>query len=311
MTELEKIAYTKTFIDKLANGINPLDDTQIPEGEVAANPRMAKCFLYVSQILSDIIEHPSAIDEMHRVKGWSVTPEVQTKIECTQAYVSISAFAKKIDEALCSTRKFTAAELNPWLVENGYLNYVKLSDDKTTRRPTQKGNEIGIVLVDDVSENGHRRYVVRCDINAQKFIRDRLPEIVEYSRTRGNNSELQRKRVVGISYAITQAELLKFPFSQAPVTVRQIADNFNSLRTLEGSGKLKATDLTDWLVGMGILEIVQLGGKNNKMPSDVGREIGISVERRQGADGEYCVALYDLEAQRFIVDNIHALVKVI
>ena len=41
MTELEKIAYTKTFIDKLANGINPLDDTQIPEGEVAANPRMA------------------------------------------------------------------------------------------------------------------------------------------------------------------------------------------------------------------------------------------------------------------------------
>ena len=26
MTELEKIAYAKSFIDKLANGINPLDD---------------------------------------------------------------------------------------------------------------------------------------------------------------------------------------------------------------------------------------------------------------------------------------------
>lgn len=29
MTEIEKIAYAKSFIDKLANGINPLDDTPI------------------------------------------------------------------------------------------------------------------------------------------------------------------------------------------------------------------------------------------------------------------------------------------
>ena len=31
MTELEKLVYTKSFIDKLANGINPLDDSTIPE----------------------------------------------------------------------------------------------------------------------------------------------------------------------------------------------------------------------------------------------------------------------------------------
>ena len=29
MTELEKIEYAKSFIDKLANGINPLDDTMV------------------------------------------------------------------------------------------------------------------------------------------------------------------------------------------------------------------------------------------------------------------------------------------
>ncbi len=27
MTDIEKLEYTKSFIDKLANGINPLDDT--------------------------------------------------------------------------------------------------------------------------------------------------------------------------------------------------------------------------------------------------------------------------------------------
>lgn len=30
MTEIEKIEYAKSFIDKLANSINPLDDSPIP-----------------------------------------------------------------------------------------------------------------------------------------------------------------------------------------------------------------------------------------------------------------------------------------
>ena len=31
MTAIEKIAYAKSFIDKLANGINPLDYTSVKE----------------------------------------------------------------------------------------------------------------------------------------------------------------------------------------------------------------------------------------------------------------------------------------
>ena len=44
MTELEKIAYAQTFIEKLANGINPLDDTPIPENDIANNVRLSRCF---------------------------------------------------------------------------------------------------------------------------------------------------------------------------------------------------------------------------------------------------------------------------
>ena len=57
MTELEKIEYTKAFIDKLANGINPLDDTPIPEGDIANNVRLSRCFFYVSDILRQVIEN--------------------------------------------------------------------------------------------------------------------------------------------------------------------------------------------------------------------------------------------------------------
>ena len=57
MTELEKIEYAKSFIDKLANGINPIDGTQIPEGDIVNNVRLSRCFFYVSDILRQVIEN--------------------------------------------------------------------------------------------------------------------------------------------------------------------------------------------------------------------------------------------------------------
>ena len=57
MTELEKIEYAKGFMDKLANGINPLDGTPIPDGDIVNNVRLSRCFFYVSDILRRVIEN--------------------------------------------------------------------------------------------------------------------------------------------------------------------------------------------------------------------------------------------------------------
>lgn len=57
MTELEKIAYAKSFIDKLANGINPIDDQPVAEYDVVNNVRLTRCFFYVSDILRQVIEN--------------------------------------------------------------------------------------------------------------------------------------------------------------------------------------------------------------------------------------------------------------
>ena len=56
MTELEKTAYAKSFIDKLANGINPLDNQPIEETDIVNNVRISRCLFYVSDILRKVIE---------------------------------------------------------------------------------------------------------------------------------------------------------------------------------------------------------------------------------------------------------------
>ena len=44
MTEIEKITYAKTYIEKLANGINPLTDQPVPDSDSINNVRISRCF---------------------------------------------------------------------------------------------------------------------------------------------------------------------------------------------------------------------------------------------------------------------------
>lgn len=55
MTEREKLLYTKGFIDKLADGVNPLTDERIPEGDLLNNIRISRCMFYVSEILRKLV----------------------------------------------------------------------------------------------------------------------------------------------------------------------------------------------------------------------------------------------------------------
>jgi len=47
MTENEKIQYAKAFIDKLARGINPLDDSFIRDDDIVNNVRISRCFFCI------------------------------------------------------------------------------------------------------------------------------------------------------------------------------------------------------------------------------------------------------------------------
>lgn len=57
MTELEKIEYAKTYIEKLANGVNPLTGQAAPDSDLINNVRISRCLFYVSDILRQVVEN--------------------------------------------------------------------------------------------------------------------------------------------------------------------------------------------------------------------------------------------------------------
>ncbi len=306
MTDLEKIAYAKSFIDKLAAGIDPTDGTPIPEGDVAAKSRIVGCFTYVSDVLGKLVASPAAVTDLYRVQGRTVTQEVLSRIECSQYPVSISAFAKRIDAALSSSDKFTAHDLNPWLIHHGYIEKLIDYRDKSTKRPTQKGIEIGITVEQSTTATGRVIIGIKLNLFAQRFIRDHLSEIIAFSQRPPKLAD----QVPAVNFYLTQAQLAAYEISEIPLSISELASKISTLN-LQCKTELKAGDLAQWLVHLGLLHTVERGGQNYKLPTEAGAQIGIFIQTRQGLTGDYDIALYDANAQRFIIDNLHGLIRVI
>ena len=185
MTELEKIEYAKSFIDKLANGINPIDDTVIKEDDVINNIRISRCFFYVSDILRQVIDNGG----INKKKSNSVRFELSAKqllnFQYSDSPIAISEIAKRLNSLMNdeNMRKISHRDLTNWLLSIDMLFEYSTFDGKTYKRPTEQGSGIGISTE---VRTGHRgEYTVTVyNREAQTFIIDNLDAIValKYSK---------------------------------------------------------------------------------------------------------------------------------
>ena len=179
MTELEKIEYAKSFIDKLANGINPLDDTIIKEDDIANNVRLSRCFFYVSDILRQVIENGGINKKKSGKLHFELSTEELAKFPYSNSPIAISEIAKRLnslinDEAM---RKITHRDLTNWLLSIDMLFEHSSLDGNTSKRPTEQGSNIGISTEVRTGQRGEYTVVVY-NKEAQTFIVDNLEAII-------------------------------------------------------------------------------------------------------------------------------------
>ena len=180
MTELEKIAYANSFIDKLANGINPLDDTVIPDGDVVNNVRLSRCFFYVSDILRQVIDNGGVTKPKRASKiPFAVSLEQLEKFEYSAEPVSVSEIAKRIYAMADNENmeKVSYRQINQWLLNIGMLYLHDFGGKKPVKRPTEEGNQIGITVEKRMGRYGEYQ-VVLYNEDAQRFILDNLEAVV-------------------------------------------------------------------------------------------------------------------------------------
>ena len=131
------------------------------------------------------------------------------------------------------------------------------------------------------------------------YVSDVLRNLIE------NNNNPQKKKNSKISFSVTPQQLADYVFDDNPITVTEITKKLNSLIDTEEMKGIKTTSITNWLIKINMLEyFADENGKNHKIPTENGIQLGITTQERLGMYGSYKVVLYDSNVQQFILDNI-------
>ncbi len=80
----------------------------------------------------------------------------------------------------------------------------------------------------------------------------------------------------------------------------------NDLADLSECKKITYRQISNYLYEIGIMEKINNNDRETLCPTPQGIEMGITVEKRLGPQGEYTVIVYNRSAQQFILDNLDA-----
>lgn len=189
MTELEKLKYARSYVEQLANGVDPLTGSPIPEGDLLNNVRISRCLFYVSDVLRQVVERGGLAKPGKKPKKepFSLSYEARRGFEFSSAPISVSELAKRINDLIDTERmsRLRVRCITDWLLELGFLYSDVDAQGRKFRRPTAKGAELGLSTVRRSGERGDFIQTLY-DSRAQQFILDNLDAALEFfGRSRG------------------------------------------------------------------------------------------------------------------------------
>lgn len=186
MTELEMINRAKTYIDKLANGVNPLTDELVSENDIVNNVRISRCFFYISDLLRRFAEggFPEAAKKGKK-QPFIITEEQRKRFEFSETPISVSEIARRFNAAVNTEGavQMRYSGITFWLIESGLLSVDRREDGREVKLPTAAGMELGISQEVRSGANGSYTVVVYNE-NAQRYIVDNIDAILEAEKLR-------------------------------------------------------------------------------------------------------------------------------
>ena len=195
MTEKEILQRAKMYMDKLARGVNPLDDTEIPEGEVVNNIRLSRCFLYVSDVLGSLIDGKKGTGTKKTKKSaFTITREQVDGFKYSKMPLTVAEFAGRINSLINQNemKKISRRKIFEWLISIRLIEEkIDLNTDRTVKAPTFLGMEIGISYEQKISQNGFSYNIIVLTEKAQHFVIDNIDGLIEYLKNIEANADNQ------------------------------------------------------------------------------------------------------------------------
>ncbi|MBQ7364336.1 MAG: hypothetical protein IJW46_01915 [Clostridia bacterium] len=198
MTDIEKIRYTKTFVDKLARGINPLDDSVIREDDVVNQVRISRCLYYVSELLDRLIMQNELPKEnktpKEKKKLLFITEEEKRELHpfpTAKHQTDLKDYFNSMIDP--SSAKMKSGTITAWLVQNGFLIKEISAVGKTVMRVTKEGINIGLYNETCTGQSGLEYTMLLFSPIAQQFIFDHIDQIIAYQNQNQKQNHLKNE----------------------------------------------------------------------------------------------------------------------
>ena len=190
MDKIQKLQKAKSYLEMLANQINPVTQDSCND-QILKYEQIKNCFLYVSNILNELIQNNGEIINVTSPIDFNQNIINKDKIKISKEPISLKSVAfninKQIDKKTMKTLK--ESSIKNWLVNAGYLTEEKIQVIRNINEIslTEKSNSIGIIEEDYLNKRtGELKQKIKLTEEAQKFIIDNLENIV----SNDNNNEI-------------------------------------------------------------------------------------------------------------------------
>lgn len=123
-------------------------------------------------------------------------------------------------------------------------------------------------------------------------------------KTNSNTPKIDKRKKY--SFHIPKENRKEIEISKEPIPISVFTYAINECIDIKKMKKIKATQITTWLMKKGYLdEVKSSDGKTFKILTEKSKTIGITAEERKSNYGRiYKVNLYDENGQKFILDHL-------
>ena len=167
-----KVNVAIDWIKKLANGMNPIDGSILPDSDIVNNVHISRCLFFVSDLLEDMGKKKQSKQKQYQ-QEFQLTQESAAKVYIAER-TGIAMFVKEVNKVIPENMKpLAASKVTQWLVSAGYLEEQERSDGHKYKAPTELGTSVGITSAWRDGTQG-QYLAISYDANAQHFILENL-----------------------------------------------------------------------------------------------------------------------------------------
>ena len=303
--EINKLQWAKMFMDYLANGVDPVSNTDADE-DTLHNEVIRSCFRYISDILSREIYEAEI--NTKKSSAFLITDEQFAELKTYSYNCKVSELAAEINRVTedNNTKKFSATWINDWLEAEGYLRPSELK----SRFATEKGKQLGISSEYRQRDNGDEYYINFYTEEAQSFVFSHLNDIIAYRNEKYNEKKRNEKNnIINIDFpkGISVREFIQqhndkcFIMSIGSCDSVAEVGSYQAVLYYKGKSKvLKKTDIPTSSANKCILEGVLDAATSIKLSTDViilsSTPLGFNTSKSKNY--RYCDEIYRILSEK-------------